>query len=149
MLDSKLNFYRHVNYLHSQALKLLRLIRFITYKFLSSDSIKVLYIILILSKFEHASVVCHELTSVDSNKLENIQRKFAGLCYWFMVPITSLVCYQYCFIIYYLIFNLVLVLVLVYLYLSMHSMLACYWPLVVGNHLNKEIELNCHYYYAE
>jgi hypothetical protein len=33
MLDSKLHFHHHVDYLQSQALKLLRLIRFITYNF--------------------------------------------------------------------------------------------------------------------
>jgi hypothetical protein len=33
MLDSKLHFHRHVDYLHSQALKLLGLIHFITYHF--------------------------------------------------------------------------------------------------------------------
>jgi hypothetical protein len=31
MLDSKLHFYRHVDCLHSQALKLLGLIRFVAY----------------------------------------------------------------------------------------------------------------------
>jgi hypothetical protein len=39
MLDSKLHFHRHVDYLHSQALKLLGLIRFITYNFSSLDSL--------------------------------------------------------------------------------------------------------------
>jgi hypothetical protein len=33
MLDSKLHFYRHVGYLHSQTLKLFGLIRFITHNF--------------------------------------------------------------------------------------------------------------------
>jgi hypothetical protein len=40
MLDSKLHFHCHVDYLHSQALKLLGLIRFITYNFSSLDSLK-------------------------------------------------------------------------------------------------------------
>jgi hypothetical protein len=42
---------------------------------------KVLYIALILSKLEYASVAWNSLTLADSNKLENIQKKFANLCY--------------------------------------------------------------------
>jgi hypothetical protein len=57
MLGIKLHFDRHVDYLHSQALKLLGLIRFITYNFSSLNSVKVSYISLIRSKLEHASVV--------------------------------------------------------------------------------------------
>jgi hypothetical protein len=39
MLDNKLHFHRHVACLHSQALKLLELIRFITYNFSSLDNL--------------------------------------------------------------------------------------------------------------
>jgi hypothetical protein len=52
MLESKLYFHRHVDYLHCQALKLLGIIRFITYNFSSMDSINVVYITLIRSKLE-------------------------------------------------------------------------------------------------
>jgi hypothetical protein len=45
------------------------------------DNVKVLYIFLILSKLKYASVTCHNLTLAESNKLENVQRKFANLCY--------------------------------------------------------------------
>jgi hypothetical protein len=83
MLYSKGHFHRHVDYLHSQALKLLGLIRFITYNFSSLNTLKVLYtsITLILSKLEYASVVRNNLTLADSNKLESLQWKFANLCY--------------------------------------------------------------------
>jgi hypothetical protein len=74
MLDSKLHFHRHVDYLRSQALKLLGLIRVITYNFSSLGSLKVLYITLIRSKLEYASVVWNNLNLADSNKLENIQK---------------------------------------------------------------------------
>jgi hypothetical protein len=74
MLDSKLHFHRHVDYLHSQALKLLALIRFITNNFSSLDSLKVLYITLILSKLVYASVVWYNITLADSNKLESTQK---------------------------------------------------------------------------
>jgi hypothetical protein len=71
VLDSKLHFRRHVGYVHSQAQKLLKLIRFITYNFSSLDSLKLLYITLIRSKFEYASVVRNNNTSSDSKKLES------------------------------------------------------------------------------
>jgi hypothetical protein len=57
MSHSKLNFHRHVDYLHSQALKLLGLIRFNTYV----DSLNVLYITLIRSKPGYASAVWNNL----------------------------------------------------------------------------------------
>jgi hypothetical protein len=41
VLDCKLHFHRHVHYLYSRGLKLLELIRFITYKFSSLHSLKV------------------------------------------------------------------------------------------------------------
>jgi hypothetical protein len=80
-LYSKLHFHRHVDYIHSQTLKLLGLIRFIAYNFSSLDSLKVLYITLILSKLKHASVIWNNLTLAYSNKLENIERKFGNLSY--------------------------------------------------------------------
>jgi hypothetical protein len=67
MLDSTLHFH-HADYLHYQALKLLGLIRFDTYM----DCLQVLYITLIRSVR-----VCR----LADYKLENIQRKFANLCY--------------------------------------------------------------------
>jgi hypothetical protein len=80
MLDSKLHFHRHIDYSYSRALKLLGLIRFITYNFSSLDCIKVLYTVLLLSNLEYASVAWNNLTLAGSNKLENIQRKFVNLC---------------------------------------------------------------------
>jgi hypothetical protein len=82
MLDNKLYFHCHVDFVYSQALKTLGLIRFITYNFSSVDSLVVLYFALIRSKLEYASVVWNKLTLTDSNKIENIQRKFADLCYY-------------------------------------------------------------------
>jgi hypothetical protein len=60
MLDTKLHFHRHVDYLHSQALKLL--ISFIVYNFSSLKCLKVVYITLILLKLEHASATWSNLT---------------------------------------------------------------------------------------
>jgi hypothetical protein len=81
MLDSKLHFHRHIDYLYSRALNLLGPIRFITYNFSSLDCIKVLYTPLVRSNLAYASVAWNNLTLADSNKLENIQRKFVNLCY--------------------------------------------------------------------
>jgi hypothetical protein len=74
MSDGKLRFHRHVEYLHSQALELLGLSRFIAYNFSSLDSLNVLC-------YLNSSVVWSNFTYADSNRLENIQRKFANVCY--------------------------------------------------------------------
>jgi hypothetical protein len=82
MLDSKLYFHCHVDFVCSQALRTLGLTRFITCNFSSLNSLVVLCIVLMRSKLEYASVVWNKLTLTDSNKIENIQRKFANLCYY-------------------------------------------------------------------
>jgi hypothetical protein len=80
MVDSKLHFHCHVDFECSQALRTLGLIRFITNNLSSLESLVILYIALIRSKLEYASVVWNKLTSTDSNKIENIQRQFSNLC---------------------------------------------------------------------
>jgi hypothetical protein len=82
MLDSKLYFYRHVDFVHSQALRTLGLIRYVTYNFSNLDCIVVLYNSLIRPELEYASVAWNNLFLTDSNKIENIKRKFANLCYY-------------------------------------------------------------------
>jgi hypothetical protein len=82
MLHSKLYFHRHIDFVHSQALSTLGLIRYVTYNFSSLDCLVVLYNSLIKSELEYASVVWNNLSLNDSNKIENIQRKFANLCYY-------------------------------------------------------------------
>jgi hypothetical protein len=77
-LDNKLYFYHHINYIIS---KLLGHINFIRYNFSSLDRLLVLYISLVRSKLEYASIAWNNLTITDPNKLECIQNKFAHLCY--------------------------------------------------------------------
>jgi hypothetical protein len=74
MLDSKLYFHHHVDFVHSQALRTLGLIRYATYNFSSLDCLVVLHHSLIRSKLEYASVVWNNLSLTDSNKTENIQK---------------------------------------------------------------------------
>jgi hypothetical protein len=81
-LESKLYFHRHVDFVHSQALRTLGLIRYITYNFSSLDCLIVLYNSLIRSTLEYASVIWNNRSLTDSNKIENIQRKFENLCYY-------------------------------------------------------------------
>jgi hypothetical protein len=45
------------------------------------DCLKVLYTALVRSNLEYASVALNNLTLAESNKLENIQRNVANLCY--------------------------------------------------------------------
>jgi hypothetical protein len=75
-LDIKLYFHHHVNYIFSIASKLLGLVNFS-----SLDSLLVLFILLVWSKLEYASITWNNLTITDFNKLESIQKKFAHLCY--------------------------------------------------------------------
>ncbi|PNF13713.1 hypothetical protein B7P43_G14358 [Cryptotermes secundus] len=80
--DSKLHFHTHVNYIFSECIKLLGLIRSITYRFSSLESLYVLYFTLVRSKLEYASVVWNYITSTVANKLERIQQKFASVCFF-------------------------------------------------------------------
>jgi hypothetical protein len=79
-LDSKLQFHDHVNHVFSPCIKLLGLVRSITFTFSSLDCMHKLYIALIRSKVEYASVVWNSITSTGASKLERIQRRFAALC---------------------------------------------------------------------
>jgi hypothetical protein len=55
--DSKLYFHSRVDFIFSECIKLLGLIRSITFRFSSLDSLYVLYFTLVMSKLEHATVV--------------------------------------------------------------------------------------------
>lgn len=76
LLVSKVHFDHHSVYMYSQALKLIELIRFIMYNFSSSDSLKAIYIALIWSNLEYASL---HLEYPYFGIQENIQRNSATL----------------------------------------------------------------------
>jgi hypothetical protein len=78
--DNKLHFHGHVNYIFSQSTRLLGLIRNITFNLSSIESMLRLYIALVRSKLEYASVVWNSIISTDASKLGRIQQRFAALC---------------------------------------------------------------------
>jgi hypothetical protein len=78
--NAELHFHDHVNYIFSRCIKLLGLVRSITFNFSSLECMLRLYIKLVRSKLEYASVVWNSIMSTDANKLECIQQRFAALC---------------------------------------------------------------------
>ncbi|PSN37432.1 hypothetical protein C0J52_23145, partial [Blattella germanica] len=80
LLDSKLYFHSHIDYLFSTSLKMLGLIHVITYNFNNINSHITLYKSIIRSKLEYCSCVWNSITSTDSYKIEILQNKFLKLC---------------------------------------------------------------------
>jgi hypothetical protein len=80
-IDAKLHFHDHINYIFSQCIRLLGLVRNITFNFSSLECMLTLYIALVRCKLEYASVVWNSITSTDANKLERIQQRFAAHCF--------------------------------------------------------------------
>jgi hypothetical protein len=62
-------------------MKLLGLIRTLTFNFSTLGSLLILFFALVGSKLEYASVAWNSVTATDSNELERVQRKFAALCH--------------------------------------------------------------------
>jgi hypothetical protein len=79
-LDSKLHFHGHVDYIFSQSIRMLGLIRTIPYSFSTLHSLLILYITLVRPKLEYPSTVWNSIMSTDTKKLECIQWKFAAIC---------------------------------------------------------------------
>jgi hypothetical protein len=79
LLDCKLYFHQHTDYILPQGLKMLSLIRYIMFSFYTHDNLLVLYSTHVRSKPECASVVRNSVTCTDSTKLERIKRKISVL----------------------------------------------------------------------
>ncbi|PSN54165.1 hypothetical protein C0J52_06846, partial [Blattella germanica] len=73
LLDSKLYFHSHVDYLFSTSIKMLGLIRVITFNFNNIHCLITLYKSIIRSKLEYCSCVWNSITSTDSYKIERLQ----------------------------------------------------------------------------
>jgi hypothetical protein len=84
--DSKLHFHNHVDYVFSECIKILGLIRFITYSFSSLECLYVLYFTLVRPRLEYASVTWNSITSTDANNLERIQQKFTFVYFYRFYP---------------------------------------------------------------
>jgi hypothetical protein len=74
LLDSKLYFHHHIDYISSQGLKILGLIHYITSSFSTPHSLSVLYTTLVPPKLEYASVAWNSTTTTDTSKLERVKK---------------------------------------------------------------------------
>jgi hypothetical protein len=83
------NFHNHVDFLFSECIKLLGLIRFITFTVSSPDCLYVLYFKLLRSKCLYDSVVWHSIMPTGANTLHRIQQKFASVCFHLFFPSCS------------------------------------------------------------
>jgi hypothetical protein len=88
--DSKSNSHNHVDFVFSECINLLGLIRSIIFRYSSLNCLYVLNFTLVRSKLEYASVVWNPLTSTDANKHERIQQKFMSVCFYRFPPSSSL-----------------------------------------------------------
>jgi hypothetical protein len=84
--DPKLHFQTNVDFLFSDWMKFLDIIRSITLRFSSLDCLYVLYFMLARSKLEFASVVSNVITSTAANNLERNQQKFASIGFYRFSP---------------------------------------------------------------
>jgi hypothetical protein len=68
-IDSKIYFHQSLDYVPSQAIKLLDLIHAVTFSFLTTVSVLMLYCTSVRSKLEHTYVAWNTLISTDISKL--------------------------------------------------------------------------------
>jgi hypothetical protein len=80
-MDSKRHFHNHVNYIFSHCIKLLGLVRNLTFSFASLERVYTLYYTLVRSKLEYGYVLWNSITSADANTRKRMQQKFSALCF--------------------------------------------------------------------
>jgi len=74
-------FRHHVYYACSQWLKMLALVRTLTFSFSAVDGLLSSYFTIVRSKLQYVSPVWSDIMASDADKLERVQRKFAALCF--------------------------------------------------------------------
>jgi hypothetical protein len=85
-LDSKLHFHAHADYIFSQSVRMLGLIRTVTYSFTTLDSLLTLYLPPVRPKLEYASIVWNCITATDAEKPERIQRSPVSKQFFYSRP---------------------------------------------------------------
>jgi hypothetical protein len=73
-IDSKFYFHSHVGYIFSQSIKLLGLIRNITFSFSTLGSLLIFYFSLVRPKLKYESVVWNSITSTDAKNVRAFKR---------------------------------------------------------------------------
>jgi hypothetical protein len=81
ILDCKLCFRHHVDYVCSQPLKMLALVRKLTFSFSAIDGLLSSYFASVTSKLQYVSPVWNDIMASDADNLERVQRKFAAFCF--------------------------------------------------------------------
>jgi hypothetical protein len=80
-LHSKLHFHAYLDYFVFQSVRMLGLVRTVTYSFSTLESSLMLYLALVRYELAYAAILWSSITSTDARKLEHVHRKFVVLCH--------------------------------------------------------------------
>ena len=87
-LRYKLHLHAHVNYIASQSARMLGLIRNITHSFYTPESLLILYLKLIKTELEYASIVRNSMSSIGAKKKS--WNAFSGISKPYVKPVSLL-----------------------------------------------------------
>jgi len=77
--DSKLHFLAHLDYFVFRSVRMLGLVRTVTYYFSTLESSLILYLELVRCELAYAAILWHSISSTDARKLEYVHRNFIAL----------------------------------------------------------------------
>jgi hypothetical protein len=80
-IDSKLHFHAHLDYIVFQSVRILGLVRTVTYSFSTLDNSLMLYLELVRCELAYAAILWNSMTSTDARMLEPVHRNFVVLCH--------------------------------------------------------------------